>query len=198
MPLDAQARERLLATAAQAIESGLAQVQDAAPNVATLPAELQIERASFVSLTLRGQLRGCCGTLEPRRPLAQDVWHNARASAFGDPRFPPLQYWEWRQSDMEISVLSPLERLYVRSESELLRLLNPGVDGLIVAWRGTRATFLPKVWEQLPDPRDFLQHLKHKAGWGLDFWAVDVKVWRYRTEVMALARPAERLQARAG
>lgn len=183
--LEPRSRALLLQTAADAIESQLERRPASGPDDVALPAELLERRASFVTLTVEGELRGCCGTLEARRPLATDVWHNARASAFGDPRFPSLEAWEWVRVDLEVSVLSPLERVAVRSETELLAGLAPGEDGLVIAWRGSRATFLPKVWEQLREPVDFLRHLKHKAGWSPDFWAEDVEVWRYATESVA-------------
>jgi AmmeMemoRadiSam system protein A len=183
--LEPGSRDLLLDTAAEAIESQLERRTAAGPDEAGMPAELRERRASFVTLTVGGELRGCCGTLEPRRALATDVWHNARASAFRDPRFPPLEAREWRRVDLEVSVLSPLERVAVRSEAELLARLVPGEDGLVIAWRGCRATFLPKVWEQLRDPVEFLGHLKRKAGWAPEFWAEDVEVWRYFTEVIA-------------
>jgi AMMECR1 domain-containing protein len=78
---------------------------------------------------------------------------------------------------------------------DLLSQLRPGEDGLVLAWRGTRATFLPKVWEQVGEPGEFLRHLKHKAGWREDFWAADVEVWRYTTETMAMERSALHLGA---
>jgi AmmeMemoRadiSam system protein A len=183
--LEPGSRALLLETAAEAIESQLEHRHAAGPADADLPADLRELRASFVTLTVGGELRGCCGTLEARRALATDVWHNARASAFGDPRFQPLEAREWRRVDLEVSVLSPLERVVVQSEAELLALLVPGEDGLVIAWRGSRATFLPKVWEQLRDPVEFLGHLKRKAGWAPGFWAEDVEVWRYFTEVIA-------------
>jgi len=141
-------------------------------------------RACFVTLTLDGVLRGCCGSLEASRPLLLDVWHNARASAFADPRFLPLTQAEWRASELEVSVLTPAERLAVSSEEALLALLVPGRDGLVLAWRGKRATFLPKVWAQTAGARDFLRRLKHKAGWSDDFWATDVEAWRYEAETV--------------
>lgn len=183
--LEPRSRALLLRTAADAIESQLERRGGAGPDADALTAELRAPRASFVTLTIEGELRGCCGSLEARRPLAIDVWHNARASAFGDPRFPPLEAREWAGVDLEVSVLSPLEPVVVRSEAELLARLVPGEDGLVLAWRGSRATFLPKVWEQLGDPVEFLRHLKHKAGWSADFWAEDVEVWRYFTESAA-------------
>jgi len=193
--LEPRSRALLLATAAEAIESRLARRLAAAPDADLLPAELQVPRASFVTLTLEGALRGCCGSLHAQRPLALDVWANAQASAFGDPRFEPLEPREWARIHLEVSVLSPLERIFVRDEAELLARLRPGTDGLVLAWRGSRATFLPKVWEHLQEPRQFLAHLKRKAGWHDEFWATDLEVWRYDTEVFADERPAGRIEA---
>jgi len=188
--LEPAARHTLLRTAASAIAAGLGRATGTAPETRHLPRELGEPRASFVTITIEGALRGCCGTLEPARPLLLDVWHNARASAFRDPRFPPLTVSEWQRSHLEVSVLTPCERVVVASEQELLLGLVPGRDGLVLAWRGMRATFLPKVWEHLVDPRDFLGHLKQKAGWPADFWAADLEVWRYETEIMATEHPA--------
>lgn len=171
--------------AAAAIEVRLAKSGMREPAIEGLPVELLAKRASFVTLTIEGGLRGCCGTLEPTRALALDVWRNAQVSAFDDPRFAPLEAREWSRVDLEISVLSPLERLDVASEAELLRSLVPGAHGLLIAWRGTRATFLPKVWGHLREPPDFLGRLKEKAGWPADFWAADVEAWRYETESIA-------------
>ncbi|NJD33216.1 MAG: AmmeMemoRadiSam system protein A [Gammaproteobacteria bacterium] len=190
--LEPRSRDLLLRTAATAIESGLASAGHPLPDLGDVPEALRREQASFVTITIEGRLRGCCGSLEARHPLVTDVWRNAQASAFRDPRFDPLQRREWLRADLEVSVLSPLERVVVSSELELLHSLRPGVDGLVIAWRGMRATFLPKVWEQLPEPREFLQHLKQKAGWQADFWAPDIEVWRYGTDIMSMERPASR------
>lgn len=190
--LEPRSRDLLLRTAATAIEAGLSSRHQPLPDLGIVPDDLRCERASFVTLTIEGRLRGCCGTLEARQALVMDVWANAQASAFRDPRFDPLQHWEWAGVDLEVSVLSPLERVFFRSETDLLRQLRPGIDGLVVAWRGMRATFLPKVWEQLPEPRVFLQHLKQKAGWPADFWDPQVEVWRYGTDIMSMERPAAR------
>lgn len=138
--------------------------------------------ASFVTLRVGEDLRGCCGSIEALRPLSEDVWNNAWASAFADPRFPPLTVDEWQETRLQISVLSAPERLDVRSETELLRILRPGSDGLILQLGGRRSTFLPAVWEQLPEPAHFVRHLKMKAGWPLDFWPPDMAAWRYTTE----------------
>jgi AmmeMemoRadiSam system protein A len=187
--LEHAARQALLATAAAAIESGLGRSIAAPPDIRHLPQPLGEPRATFVTITIDHALRGCCGTLEAARPLLLDVWHNAQASAFHDPRFPPLNAAEWQLTQLEVSVLTPCERVVVASEQDLLLGLVPGRDGLAVAWRGTRATFLPKVWEQVAGPQEFLGRLKQKADWPADFWAADIEVWRYQTEVIGPARP---------
>ena len=190
MKLDPGARQAVLRTAATSIAAQLGLVEASPPEATDLRGALGEPRASFVTLTVEGELRGCCGTLEPARPLLLDVWSNARASAFCDPRFPPLTVREWRWSSLEVSLLTPCERMEVASEQQLLLELVPGRDGLVLEWSGMRATFLPKVWEHVAGPRDFLRRLKEKAGLRADFWAADVQVWRYETEIMAAERPA--------
>jgi AmmeMemoRadiSam system protein A len=150
--LEPRSREILLGTAACAIEARLERRASSPPPVSGLPEELLAERAAFVTLTIDEELRGCCGTLEPRRALALDVWHNAQVSAFNDPRFPPLEFQEWARVDLEISVLSPLERVEVRSELELLRQVVPGEDGLVIAWRRQRRS-LPRSGTRSPIAR---------------------------------------------
>ena len=188
--LEPGARQTVLRTAAASIEARLGLIEAAPPEAHELRGELGEPRASFVTLTIDGELRGCCGTLEPMRPLLLDVWSNAHASAFRDSRFPPLTAREWRWSSLEVSLLTPCERMAVSTEQQLLLELVPGRDGLVLAWRGMRATFLPKVWEHVAGPRDFLRRLKEKAGLAADFWAPDVEVWRYETELMSVERPA--------
>lgn len=180
----------MLRTAAASIEAKLGIVDAAPPGTTELGGALGAPRASFVTLTIDGELRGCCGSLEPVRPLLLDVWSNARASAFRDPRFAPLTAREWWRSSLEVSLLTPCERVTVASEQQLLLELVPGRDGLVLEWQGMRATFLPKVWEHVAAPRDFLRRLKEKAGLNADFWAADVQVWRYETEIIAAERPA--------
>lgn len=189
--LDPATRRAVLGTAATAIESGLGRSIASPPDARHLPRPFAEHRASFVTLTLERALRGCCGTLEPARPLLLDVWHNAQASAFHDPRFPPLTLAEWRSIELEVSVLTPCERIVVASEQELLLQLEPGRDGLVLAWHGVRATFLPKVWEQVSGAQEFLRRLKQKAGWPAEFWAPDLEVWRYATEIVGPVRAVE-------
>jgi len=129
-----------------------------------------------------GQLRGCIGSLQAWRPLADDVRANALAAAFQDPRFAPLSMTEWPAIRIEVSVLTPAQTLIVDSEDDLIAQLRPGQDGLVVELGGHRATFLPQVWEQLPAPRDFLAHLKHKAGLSHDAWSPAMRWSRYEVQ----------------
>ncbi len=148
-----------------------------APGWATAPG------ACFVTLTVRGgrpeRLRGCIGSLQAWRPLAADVRGNAVAAATRDHRFPPVQAAELEDLRIEVSVLSGSTPIAFAGQQDLLAGLRPGVDGLVLAWGGHRGTFLPQVWEQLPDPRDFLDQLKRKAGLPASWWSEDAVVERY-------------------
>lgn len=135
--------------------------------------------ATFVTLTRHGELRGCIGTLEAHRPLGVDVRENAVAAAFRDPRFMPLSRTEFDEIRVEVSLLSPTEPLAVDDEVAALAALRPHVDGVVFEYGHYRSTFLPQVWEQLPEPAEFLAHLKRKAGLPVDFWAEQVKLSRY-------------------
>jgi len=145
---------------------------------------LQQQRASFVTLNLNQQLRGCIGSLQAHQPLVQDVAHNAFAAAFQDSRFYPVSVIEAPQLDIHISVLTPPEPMSFQSEEDLISQLRPNVDGLILSDQGRRGTFLPAVWEQIPDPKQFLQHLKMKAGLLEDYWSDTIQVERYEAEVI--------------
>lgn len=135
--------------------------------------------ATFVTLKLDEQLRGCIGSQEAHRKLVEDVRLNAIGAAFRDPRFGPLSLGEFRRVRVEVSLLSPLEPLAFGSENELLALLRPGTDGLVFRYGHHRSTFLPQVWETLAQPRDFLEQLKRKAGLPFGFWSAEVEAWRY-------------------
>lgn len=140
---------------------------------------LQEWGASFVTLTQRGQLRGCIGTLEARRSLLADVKANALAAAFNDPRFSPLAAMELDHTEIELSLLSSMEPMRFDSEAHALDQLQPGIDGVVFEFERYRSTFLPQVWEQLPTAPEFIAHLKHKAGLPPDFWAAGVRLQRY-------------------
>ncbi len=152
------------------------------PNLGSFPDELMEERATFVTLELGGRLRGCIGMLEACRPLAEDVAHNACAAAFEDPRFPPLSRDEFELLEIHISVLSPPEEIIFSAEADLLAQIRPGVDGLILQEGYRRGTFLPSVWEELPEKEHFLAHLKLKAGLPKTYWSESLRVFRYAAE----------------
>jgi len=138
--------------------------------------------ACFVTLTLDGELRGCIGSLEPYRPLLQDLKENALAAAFHDPRFPPLREQELAVIRVEVSLLSRVVPISFRDEEDALAQLRPGVDGVILEYGRHRGTFLPQVWEQLPTSRQFFRHLKMKAGLQPTFWDDGVRLFRYTVE----------------
>jgi AmmeMemoRadiSam system protein A len=140
---------------------------------------LQEPGASFVTLTQHQELRGCIGTLEARRSLLADVKANAIAAALHDSRFPPLTLAELAQTDIEVSLLSSMQPLRFDNEAQALAQLRPGIDGVVFEYRHYRSTFLPQVWEQLPTVREFMAHLRRKAGLPPDFWSDGVRLERY-------------------
>lgn len=152
---------------------------DAEPPPAPRAAWLTEQGASFVTLTLNGALRGCIGSLIARRPLGEDVEANAVNAAFRDPRFNPLSAAELNSIIIEVSVLSTPTPLPVRSQTDLLKRLRPGVDGVILQAGWHRATFLPQVWEELPEAADFLAHLRRKAGLAPGYWGPDMRIETY-------------------
>lgn len=163
------------------------------PEAAADAAWLDAPGASFVTLTSGrapgGALRGCIGSLGARRPLREDVEANAVAAALHDPRFAPLTARELDETVVEVSVLSAPAALPAADEAELLARLRPGVDGVVLSACGRRATFLPQVWEQLPDPADFLARLRRKAGLPADYWGRDVVVETYTVTAWQEAAP---------
>jgi hypothetical protein len=136
--------------------------------------------ATFVTLMLDGKLRGCIGSLSAVRPLGEDVAENARRAAFHDPRFPALTRDEWPRCRVEVSLLSAPKPLRFADEADLLRQIRRGEDGLILECDGRRGTFLPQVWEGLPEPRQFLDEIKRKAGLPADTRLARCRIWRYR------------------
>ena len=180
-------RAALLDVAHASIQHGLDHGQSLSVHLADYPETLRVPRATFVTLDIGGQLRGCIGALAAYQPLVQDVAAHAYAAAFEDPRFPELRADELPKLDLHISVLSPPEPLRFGSEAELLAQLRPGVDGLILQFHHYRSTFLPSVWEQLPDPYIFLAQLKQKAGLPLDFWSPELQAERYTADYFGAA-----------
>lgn len=174
-------KQQLLQLAGESIKKGLC---GETLNVRAIdyPESLRVLRASFVTLHLDENLRGCIGTLEARQTLVEDVASNAYNAAFRDPRFSTLTWPEYERLDIHISVLSLPEPLQFSTEEELLTQLRPRVDGLILEEDYRRGTFLPSVWDQLADPREFLRQLKHKAGLPPDYWSRRIRVQRYTVE----------------
>lgn len=151
-------------------------------------AELRQTGASFVTLTQNGDLRGCIGTLEAFRPLKEDIEANALASAFRDPRFPPLEAAEWPYTQVEISILSAPKAIEFQNEIDLFQQIKPEVDGIILSLGERRATFLPQVWEQLPTHREFFARLKQKAGLPIDFPVERLHIEKYQVQKYTTAR----------
>ncbi len=171
------AREAIERELGKDVERALVSAQDA-----ELLAWLAAPAATFVTLTRDGRLRGCIGTLEARRALRDDVVGNACAAAFEDPRFTPLTVEELDGLRVEVSLLSPATPIDCHSEAELLGAVRPGVDGLVLECGKQRATFLPQVWGELPEPSEFLAALRRKARLESDFWSDEMRFWRYTVE----------------
>lgn len=180
--MDSKQQQQLLTVARESIRYGLQYGRPLSINAQDYDETLQQPGASFVTLNLHGQLRGCIGSLEAWRPLISDVAENAYAAAFRDPRFPPVNDNEFPELEYHISRLNPAEPMQFTSEADLLAQLRPHVDGLILEDRGHRGTFLPAVWDSLPEPGLFWQHLKLKAGLPSDYWSDSLKVSRYTVE----------------
>lgn len=183
MSLNDSQKTELLKLARASIQEGLKTGRPLAVDLQQYNPALTQKRASFVTLERNGQLRGCIGMLEAVRPLVQDIVENAFAAAFRDPRFPPLSEAEYTDLDIHVSILSPAEAIHFSSEQNLIAQLQPGIDGLILQEGYRRGTFLPSVWEQLPDPAQFLRHLKQKAGLPADYWSDTLQIFRYGTEM---------------
>jgi hypothetical protein len=150
--------------------------------LADWPRPLRACRQTFVTLELDGELRGCIGSAGPVNPLVVDVVENAHKAATLDPRFPPLTPDELPRIRPTISILSTPRPVPCASEAELLDLVEPGRDGLILADGPRHGLFLPKVWDLVPDPRLFLAHLKLKAGLPVEHWSGRTVVWRFSAE----------------
>jgi AmmeMemoRadiSam system protein A len=160
----------LLSLARQSIESRANGTSAPNIDIKTLSPILQEQGACFVTLTSRGYLRGCVGALEPYQSLAEDVFEHAIAAAFQDYRFPPVQAREVKDLEIEISYLTRPVPLKYENPDELPKLLRPKIDGVVLRDAGRRATFLPQVWEKIPDPEQFLEELCMKMGAPVDLW----------------------------
>lgn len=183
--LTEQQQQILLKIAKESIAYGLAHGKVLPINPNDYPGKLQEVCATFVTLELGGHLRGCIGMLEAVQPLVVDVTKNAFLAAFRDYRFSPVSEKEYPNLNIHISILSPSEPIIFSSEEDLISQLRPHVDGLIMQEGGRRGTFLPSVWESLPEPRQFLQQLKVKAGLPGNYWSDTLQMFRYTCEVIS-------------
>ena len=179
--LDDAEQAQLLDIARRSIASGLATGRALELDVEQLGQKLQVRAAVFITLTIDGELRGCIGSLQAFDPLARAVASSAFNAAFRDRRFPSLRADELDAIRIEISVLSDMEPISAASRQELLDDLQPGIDGLLLEDRGYRSTFLPKVWEKIESPGEFLEHLCLKAGLGARHWSDTIRFHRYHT-----------------
>ena len=175
-------KAQLVGVARRSIEHGLREQVPAPVDPTDYPPPLRERRASFVTLRKNRELRGCIGTLEARQTVVGDVAENAFKSAFRDPRFPPVDRFEVELLEVSIAVLSPLERLRVASEEELIAKIRPRIDGLLIREGSRQGTFLPAVWEGLPEARTFVRELKRKAGLSADFWSASLEISRYTVD----------------
>lgn len=178
--LNADARLRLLRIARRSIRSGFDSGRALALSAEEVSGSLAVKSAVFITLTKAGKLRGCVGSLEPRTPLAQAVASAAYGAAFNDRRFDPLRDEEIERLHIEISVLSPMLPIEAVNRQELLEILEPGTDGLLIEDRGRRATFLPKVWDKIASPQEFVEQLLQKAELPAQHWSDSIRCYRYR------------------
>jgi len=180
MSISIEAQNYLLAAAKQSIETGLSEGQFRAHKIES-STELTIlneHKATFVTLNKRNELRGCIGSLQAIRPLIEDVYHNAFSAAFKDPRFTPVSFSELTELSVSVSVLStPQVMENCHSIDSFLAQLEPNRDGIIISDGLRRATFLPAVWQQLPDKTQFVMHLMQKAG--MTKWSENMRCERY-------------------
>ena len=179
--LTPEEQKTLLHLAREAVEYGVKGESLPPLDPSVLTPRLLETGASFVTLTERGQLRGCIGALEPYQSLAEDVREHAVAAALEDPRFPPVEERELNRIDIEVSRLTRPVPLQYRDANDLLSKLRPYVDGVILRDAFRRSTFLPQVWEKIPDPAEFLSNLCYKMGADPDLWRkkhLDVLVYQ--------------------
>jgi len=175
--------KELLAVARGTIKQALLDRKEGSESDANLPKVFREPRGTFVTLTIKGNLRGCIGHIIPQESLIEGIRVNAINAAFRDPRFPPLTKGEWENVKIEISILTEPKPLSYSDVDDLLKKLRPGIDGVIIKKGYRQATFLPQVWEQLPDKTDFLSHLCQKAGLDGDAWSkAELEVSTYQVQ----------------
>ena len=171
--------DALCALADLGVRAGLVGRRHPEVDPPTLRPALRKRCGVFVTLEVSGRLNGCIGTIEAVEPLGVAVPRLAWAAAFADPRLPELTADDYQSLDIKLSLMDPLEPLPASSEAELAGALRPGVDGLLIRAGSAQATFLPAVWDKVPDPLVFLRRLQAKAGLGPGRWPADLRAWRY-------------------
>ena len=181
-PMSAEDRSILLDIAMKSVAHGVEHGSALSVYPKEYSQALQEHRAAFVTLYRSGRLRGCIGSLEGWRPLVRDVSENAYSSAFRDSRFGPVKDWELSSLKIKLSLLTAPQPIQFVSEEDLLRQFRPGIDGLILRYGSNRGTFLPSVWENLPDKQEFWAHLKRKASLPVSWWSNQAQVSRYQSE----------------
>lgn len=174
-------QQQMLSLARDSIKHGLHHHSPKPVELDSYAPLLQQPGCCFVTLHKSGKLRGCIGALAPSQPLIKDIADHAYAAAFEDPRFPKLMAHELAELQIEISVLTPQVELSFASEEELLAQLTPFEDGLTLEDKHYRGTFLPVVWQQLPEKINFLRQLKLKAGMPPNYWSPTLKAYRYHS-----------------
>lgn len=184
-PLSASERTQLLQVAEQSIRMAVLEQRRWLPDPADFPPALQEPVAAFVTLERHGRLMGCVGTLAAIEPLAVTVADRARAAAQADPRFEGVRPGDLADLDVSVSVLSPPEPLAVNGYDQLIAAIRPGVDGVVIDADRYRATFLPAVWDDLPDREAFIAALWRKAGLSPRAWPSGARASRYTAQYVS-------------
>ncbi len=184
MPLNEANKQILLDVARLSIENGYKTGYPLSVDLREYPSTLIAPAATFVTLYKNHEMRGSTGMLEAILPLAEDIAENAFSAAFKDPRFQPVEKHEIAELDIHLAILSDPMQLYVDSEKELMDVIRPGIDGVIVKEGPHHGNFLPNQWQQLPSKKDFLRHLKSKAGLPPDYWSDSIEFFSYTTEII--------------
>lgn len=183
--LQAEEATLLLDLADDAIVNGLRRRPTNEPDLEDLPPVLREPRGAFVTLTVHGQLNGCIGSIDGDEPLGHAVGRLARSAAFSDWRLPPLRAADYLSLTIEVSLLSPLEPIPATSREEVLDHVQPSVHGLVISAGRRRGIFLPAVWEKVPEPDAFLDHLQLKAGLSPRTWPEAMEAWRFTVEKLS-------------
>jgi len=180
--MEIQYQKQAIETAKATIQLGIARHTQLEIDPDTFEPLFREKKASFVTLKINNELRGCIGSLSAYQALITDIANNAFNAALKDPRFPPVNQSEFEHLQYHISILNTPESMTFASEEDLLEQLRPNIDGLILSKGSNRGTFLPSVWKQLPNKTDFLKHLKQKAGLDPQYWNNDIRIERYEVD----------------